>query len=175
MYGTLRMIKNLLPATTLWQGNVHTPFCHSVHRGVSALTPRQTPPSGQTPPAQTPPSLGRHPLPGQTRPPWADTPLLGRHRPPWTDTPFPVHSGIWSTSERYASYCNTFLLIIYSDTGCIPISLSICIALPLLIVWSIFVVSVNMFDVRANKIFFVPVVKSITSQILYLTYRQCTK
>ena len=62
-------------AMKLWQGNIFTPVCHSVHRGgvchtpwadtlgrhslgqtlFQADTPRQTPPPGQTPPRQTPP------------------------------------------------------------------------------------------------------------------------
>ena len=43
---------------------------------------------------------------------WADTPRAdtppGRHTP-WSDIP-PVHAGIRSTSGRYASHWNTFLL-----------------------------------------------------------------
>ena len=55
----------LAPATKLWQGNVFTPVCHSVHmKGGLPHTPLGWPP-GQTPPwAGTPPS--RHP--GQTPP-----------------------------------------------------------------------------------------------------------
>ena len=44
--------------------------------------------------------------------PWADTPPPtppGRH--PWADTPVPVHAGIRSTSSRYASHWNAFLLV----------------------------------------------------------------
>ena len=81
---------------------------------------------GQTPPRQTPP-MGRHP-PGQT-PPGQTHPCpvhAGIHTPLpsacW-DThppaqcmlgytpPCPVHDGIRSTSRRYASYWNTFLLL----------------------------------------------------------------
>ena len=47
---------------------------------------------------QTLPPLGRHPPPGQT-------PLLGQ-----THTPCAVHAGIRSTSGRYASHWNAFLL-----------------------------------------------------------------
>ena len=72
------------------------------------------------PPRQTPPS------PGHIAP-WADTPP-GRHTPwadtPWADSPRPVHAGILtpspcavhagiqSTSGRYASHWNAFLLIL---------------------------------------------------------------
>ena len=61
------------PKTKLWEGNVFTPVCHSVHRAegvyLSACWDTHTP--GQTPP-------GKHPT-GQT-PPWANTPP-GRHPP----------------------------------------------------------------------------------------------
>ena len=79
----MRHIYLLPPATKLWQGNVFTPVCHSVHRegcvclwswgGVCRLLGRHS--LGRPPPGQTPP--GRHP-PGQT-PSWAE--------PPWADTP----------------------------------------------------------------------------------------
>ena len=105
---------HLLPPTTkLRQGNVFTPVCHSVHRGVSA-TPLGRHIPGQTPPGRHP--MGRHPpgrhpqadTPRQTSPladtprqtppgqtpqadtPWADTPLA-RHPPP-----HPVHAGIYT-------------------------------------------------------------------------------
>ena len=62
-----------------------------------------------------PPPLGRHPPPGQTPP--GQTPLLGKHphlgRPP----PCPVHAGIQSTSGKYASHWNAFLLKTYFLLG----------------------------------------------------------
>ena len=85
----------------------------------------QTPPQADTPlgrhsPGQTPPPVGRHPLP------WKDT-FLGRHPPrqtphPQADTPLGKPS-LWQTppplgrhppvdghcSRRYASYWNAFL------------------------------------------------------------------
>ena len=71
-------------ATKLWQGNMFTPVCHSVHRGVlpqgsaSVHAGIHTAPLGRhPPPGQTPP--GRHPPDRHT--PWADT-RLGRHPPP---------------------------------------------------------------------------------------------
>ena len=97
----------------LRQGNVFTPVCHSVHRGGVCYP------------------LGRHPIWAGTLPwadtPWADTPL-GRHPLPsacWATHPLPsacwdthlsctVHAWIWSTSGRYASYWNTYLLKLYS-------------------------------------------------------------
>ena len=64
---------------------------------------------GGLPHTHTP--LGRHPL-------WQTLP--GRHPPgqtpqadaPRADTPCPVLAGIWSTSRRYASHWNTFLLLV---------------------------------------------------------------
>ena len=55
-------VLSLLPlATTLRQGNVFTPVCHSVHRGDLPHPRADTPscsdtPPGQTPPRQTPPA-----------------------------------------------------------------------------------------------------------------------
>ena len=65
-------------------------------------TPWADNPSGQAPPwADTPPgSLGTN-TPGHKHP-WADTP---GQAPPCT-----VHTGIWSTSGRYASLWNAILL-----------------------------------------------------------------
>ena len=81
--------KTYLPsATKLRQGNVFTPVCHSVHRGV-CHTPLGRPP-WQTPPWQTP-SPEQTPSPGQT-PPW-QTPL-GRH--------LPLHSACWDTVNKRA-------------------------------------------------------------------------
>ena len=107
-----------------------------LHAGIHS--PRQTPPLDKHPhwantlTGQTPP-LGKHPhwvdTPGQ-KPPWADTHLACN---PWADPPPPlctaqthlgtyplpsacwdtppaVHAGIWSTSGRYASHLNAFLL-----------------------------------------------------------------
>ena len=69
----------------------------------------------------TPLPLGRHP-PGQSPLSWK-TPPPGRV--PWADTaPFGYY-GIWSTSGRYASYLNAFLLFMFlpffqnSGTSCI--------------------------------------------------------
>ena len=74
----------LPPATKLRQGSVCTPVGHSVHGGVC-----------HTPLADTP--LGRH--------------CPSRHPP--GQTPSPLRSACWeirSTSGRYASYWNAFLL-----------------------------------------------------------------
>ena len=65
----------------------------SVHAGIP-------PPQEQTPP-QGPAPLGPDTTPSPLGP---DTPLLpGTRHPPEAD------SGIWSTSDRYASYWNAFL------------------------------------------------------------------
>ena len=84
--------------------------------------PRQTSPWADTPLARPPStrhstSPGRHPL---DRHPLVDTPRQippGKH-PTWADTPLGSY-GIWSTSGRYASYWNAFLLleISISKTG----------------------------------------------------------
>ena len=99
----------------LHQGNVFTPVCHSVHRGVS-VTPLGRHPLGRHPLDRHP--LGRHPWadiplgrpPVQT-PPGQTPPLPGQTHTPWADTPCTVHAGMWSTSRRYASYWNAFLLL----------------------------------------------------------------
>ena len=84
------------PQRSCGQGNIITPVCHSVHRGVSASVHAGIPhPSrADTPPEQTP--LPRAHTPGS--------------RPPRADTPREADSGIWSMSGRYASYWNAFLL-----------------------------------------------------------------
>ena len=75
---------------------LHLSVIHSVHRGgcLSACWDT-TPPPGAEP-------RSRHP-PEQT-PPWS------RHPPPWE-----AHSSIRSTSGRYASYWNAFLLVLFAD------------------------------------------------------------
>ena len=81
--------------------------CLSVHSGVCPIACWDTPHWADT-------LLGRHP-PAQT-PSWADTPLgrhpLGRHPPGQTPPSCAVHAGMWSTSGRYASHWNAFLLIL---------------------------------------------------------------
>ena len=89
--------------------------------GPEADTPWADTPLGQPPPGQTPPQDQRQTPPGRTPPcpgPETDTlqrqtPPLGRH-PPWANTPrqtpSAVHGGIRSTSGRYASHWNAFLL-----------------------------------------------------------------
>ena len=81
-------------AMKLQQGNVFTPVCHSVHRGVSA-TPLGRHPLGRHPPGQTPPV--RHP-PGQTPPGQAPPCPVHAGIPPaqciWDTPPCPVHVGI---------------------------------------------------------------------------------
>ena len=60
------------PQRSCGQGNIFTPVCHSVHRGVSS---RENPPARENPPTrENPPGPGRHP-PDQADPPWdqADT------------------------------------------------------------------------------------------------------
>ena len=76
------------PQQSWGQGNIFTPVCHSVHRGVCLSVCWDT-----------------------TTPPRADTPRRSRTPPPGADTPPPeADSSKRSTSGRYASYWNAFLL-----------------------------------------------------------------
>ena len=72
---------------------------------VSHKALRQTPPGPDTPPP--PPPRTRHTHPPDQMPPWT------RHTtPPDQTPPREADSGIRSTSGRYASYCNAFLLYV---------------------------------------------------------------
>ena len=109
---------------SLGQGKIFAPVCHSVHRwgrpgqvspwAGTPPPPWQVPPGRYTPMgryipwAGTPPWAGT--LPGQVHPPWAGTPPLGRYSP--------CIAGIRSTSGRYASYWNAFLLVTNSIYAC---------------------------------------------------------
>ena len=77
---------------SLGQGNIFAPVCHSVQGGTCPGTP--TPQQVQ--------------LPGRYSPP-AGTPP-GRYTPQAGTPPAAMHAGIRSTSGRYASYWNAFLL-----------------------------------------------------------------
>ena len=99
----MSLFQFLLSATKLWQGNVFTPVCHSIHRG--GCLPLDLGGMSATPPwADTHP--GRHPS--------VDT-SPGRHPPAQCMLgyilPCAVDAGIWSTSGRYASSWNAYLLI----------------------------------------------------------------
>ena len=76
---------------------------HSVHRG-GVATPR-----GQTPPGQTTPLADNPSLPVDN--PWADTPVPSACYD--THPLRAVHAGIRSTSGRYASHWNAFLLFFF--------------------------------------------------------------
>ena len=111
---------HLLPAATkLGQGNIFTSMCQefcprgggrvcaSVHAGIHTPPDQaDTPWTRQTPP---PDQADTHPPPGPGRPP------LGPGRPPRE-----ADSSIRSTSGRYASYWNAFLLNLRSKklTSC---------------------------------------------------------
>ena len=118
------------PQRSCGQGNIFAPVCHSIHRGgvcsrgvfvVSQTPPRSRHPLGADAPEQTLPG-SRHP-PEQIPPPRADPPWsrqpLPEQSPPQEQTPSPLgadtpreaDSGIRSTSGRYASYWNAFLLV----------------------------------------------------------------
>ena len=86
---------------------LHLSVIHSVHRGGGCLSAcwDTTPPGADPPGADIPQS--RHP-PGADTPPWSSPP--GSRHPPWE-----AHSSIRSTSGRYASYWNAFLLVLFAD------------------------------------------------------------
>ena len=112
MLSAVRLKFSFLPsATKLWQGNVFTGVCDSIHWGNGGLcqgdapwpespqtetplteTPWTERPPTQRPPAQRPPAQrppGQKP-PAQ-RPHWTETPLdrdpTGLGRDPWAETP----------------------------------------------------------------------------------------
>ena len=101
----LALLPFLPLAKKLRQGNVFTPVCHSVHRGegVSATFLgrhyRGRHPLDRHPPGQTPPC----PVHAGIHTPLAQCML--RYTPLCT-----MHAGIPSTSGRYASYWNAYLL-----------------------------------------------------------------
>ena len=74
----------------MWQGNVFTPVCHSVHRG--CVYPKM--------------HWGRHP-PGQTYP----SMHWGRHIPVCTGADTPTHLPESHCCGLYASYWNAFLSV----------------------------------------------------------------
>ena len=92
------------PQRSCGQGNIFTPVCHSVHRGEGVCLSAcwDTPPGADTPPG----TENRHP-------PGADTPQ-SRHTPRTKPPPREAESSIRSTSGRYASYWNAFLLFFIS-------------------------------------------------------------
>ena len=115
-------------ATKLGQGNVFTGVCDSVNKGgglpqcmlgypppgtrhlLEQLPPGADPsPLNQTPPgADSPPGAD---IPPGADPSRADPPLRRSRHPPGAEIPPPPgSSGIRSTSGRYASYWNSFLL-----------------------------------------------------------------
>ena len=110
------------PQRSCGQGYVFTRVCDSVHRGVSRQGEPPPPPTRQTPPRtrQTPnpqdqadphPPDQADPPPGRETPPDRQTPP-GQGAPPGPGRPPPreADSRIRSTSGRYASYWNAFLL-----------------------------------------------------------------
>ena len=87
------------PQRSCGQGNIFTLVCHSVHKGGGVLPQCM---------------LGYHP-PRTRQPPRGQ-------RPPGPDPPPEADSSIRSTSGRYASYWNAFLLLFYfrPKPGCDP-------------------------------------------------------
>ena len=90
---------------------LHLSVIHSVHGGGgSASVHAGIPPPDQTPP---PPPIRYHPRsdpPGPGRPPLDQTPPPRTRQTPHPTPPRQADSSIRSTSGRYASYWNAFLL-----------------------------------------------------------------
>ena len=103
----------LLTQQSCGQGYVFTHVCDSVNRGVSR--PGRPPtPTGRNPPSrEEPPQTRQSPPTRQTNPPSTEEPPQTRqttpHPRPGRPPPRNRHSGILSTSGRYASYWNAFL------------------------------------------------------------------
>ena len=95
------------PQRSCGQGYVFTRVCDSVHRG-GVSRQGEPPGQGEPPPDQAdPPGRENPPRPGRTPPGRENPPGPGRPPPP---PPLEADSRIWSTSGRYASYWNAFLL-----------------------------------------------------------------
>ena len=116
--GLERTYHTWLPATTkLGQGNVFTGICDSVNRGCLS-TPGADPPKCRHPEGADTPPLPP-PTPG-SRHPQSRHPPRSRHTHPREQTPpRETDSSIQSTSGRYASYWNAFLLILPWSCGII--------------------------------------------------------
>ena len=111
-----------------WAKVIFSQACvkNSVHRRGGGCLPQcmlgyTTPPGpGHTPPEQTPPQTrhppgSRHSLgPGTHLPPLGADPPQTRHTPRSRHPPREADCNIRSTSGRYASYWNAFLLTIFS-------------------------------------------------------------
>ena len=104
LFNSLRSISHsllsalLLPATKLHQGNVFTPVCHSVHRGVAH------PPPGQTPPCPVHAGIHTSPCPVHA----------GIH------SPCTVHAGIRriTVNKRAVRILLECILVRFGDTLC---------------------------------------------------------
>ena len=118
LYGNSTMHSHfhwLLPASAkLGQGNIFTSVCQEfcTQGGPASMHAEMQPPGpdppGSRPPWSRPPREQTPPPPGADNPPGADTPQ-NRH-PPGPETPPGADTSIRSTSGRYASYWNAFLL-----------------------------------------------------------------
>ena len=78
---------------SLGQGNIFTPVCHSVHRGVlpQCMLGYHHPPRTRHPPGADPPGT-RHPPPEQSRACWEIRSTSGRYASYWNAILFKVHS-----------------------------------------------------------------------------------
>ena len=116
------------PQRSCGQGNIFTPVCHSfcspggggwgsasVHAGIPPPPPRpDTTPRTRHQHHHPPHQTRHHHPPGSRHPPGPDThPREQTPTPPGADTPLrEADSSIRSTSGRYASYWNAFLLCV---------------------------------------------------------------
>ena len=121
---------NYRPQQSCGQGNIFTPVCHSVHRGVSASVHGGIPcteAGGCLPQCM----LGYRPLEADTLP-WEQTPPQEQTHPPradippGADTPREADSGIRSMISRYASYWNAFLLNPFFIGVCVFVGVGQC-------------------------------------------------
>ena len=113
------------PQRSCSQGNVFTPVCHSVHRGVRASSQEaRLPPGKHAPPPRSthpprkhvPPSPGKHAPPGKHTPHGSIHPLEAHSPPPRKHAAHPppqeADSVIRSMSGRYSSYWDSFLFFL---------------------------------------------------------------
>ena len=108
--------KSLPAATKLGQGNIFTSVCQEFcPRGGGCLPQCMLGYQSQPPQSRHSPGTRHPPLQGADTPPWSRHPL-GADTPPGADTPWnqapprEADCSIRSTSGRYASYWNAFLL-----------------------------------------------------------------
>ena len=150
------------PQRSCGQGNIFTPVCHSVHKGVclSACWNATTPYQGD-PPAKETPLEGGTPLcqgepPAKERPPWKEAPPAKetpRRRPSQKQTPpgsIPL-PGIRSMSGQYASYWNALLFLMRSVKSLIRISVQSMLSGPFCFNEFVAIISMSALSLKTIK------------------------